>query len=72
MNEKKKMNEIFIIYRVIMMKKTIYLKNIFDSCLYEFIAFTFLLKPLHKLFFTIFTVALKRMVKIWWGEKSLV
>ena len=34
--------------RVITVKKTIYtyLKNIFDSRLYQFIAFTFLLKPL--------------------------
>ena len=46
------------------MKKTTYLKNTFDSRLYQFIAFTFLLKPLHKIFFTIFTVGLKQKVKI--------
>ena len=44
--------------RVITMKiKTTYLKNIFDLCLYQFIAFTFLLKLSHKIFFTIFTVS---------------
>ena len=46
------------------MKKTTYLKNIFDSCLYQFITFKFLLKPLHKIFFIIFTVGLKQKVKI--------
>ena len=35
-----------------------------DSCLYQFVTFTFLLKPLHKMFFTIFTVGLKQKVKI--------
>ena len=57
------------------MKKTTYLKNIFDSRLYQFIAFTFLLKPLHKIFFTIFTVGLKQKVKtakVSWEKKSLV
>ena len=32
--------------------------------LYQFITFTFLLKLLHKIFFTIFTVGLKQKVKI--------
>ena len=56
--------------RVIAMKKTYYLKHIFDSRLYQFIAFTFLLKPLHKIFSTIFALGLKQNVKILW-EKSL-
>ena len=46
------------------MEKTTYLKNIVDSRLYQFIAFTFLLKPLQKTFFEIFTVGLKQKVKI--------
>ena len=41
-------------------EKTTYVKNNFDSRLYYFIAFTFFLKPLHKIFFTIFTVGLKQ------------
>ena len=67
---------IYILYiyreRVITVKKTTttYLKNIFDSRLYQFIVFTFLLKPLHKIFFTIFTVNFKQKVKILW-EKNL-
>ena len=36
--------------RVITVKKATYLKNIFDLRLYQFIVFTFLLKPLHKVF----------------------
>ena len=39
------------------------MKNIFDSRLYQFILFTFVLKPLHKIFFKIFTVSLKRKAK---------
>ena len=46
------------------------MKNIFDSCLYQFILFTFALKPLHKIFFKIFTVNFKQKVKILW-EKNL-
>ena len=40
----------------------------FDSCLYQFIAFIFLLKPLHKIFFTVVTVGLKQKVIILWGK----
>ena len=56
--------------RVITVKKTIYtyLKNIFDSRLYQFIAFTFYLEPSHKIFFITFTVGLKQNVKILWEE----
>ena len=32
-----------------------YLNNFFGSCLYQFISFTFYLKPLNKIFFTILT-----------------
>ena len=45
------------------MKKTTYLKNIFDSRLYQFIVFIFLLKPLHKIFLTIFTVNFKQKME---------
>ena len=45
-------------------KKTTYLENIFDSRLHQFIASAFLLKSLHKIFFTIFTVGLKEKVKM--------
>ena len=41
-----------------------HLKNVLDSRLYQFILFTFVLKPLHKIFFTNFTA------KILW-EKNL-
>ena len=57
-------------YRVITVKNTIYLKNICDSRLYQFIVFTFVLKPLHKIFFTIFTFNFKQKVKTSW-EKNL-
>ena len=40
------------------------LKNIDESLLYQFIVFTFLLKLLLKIFFTIFTVDFKHKVKI--------
>ena len=50
--------------RVITVKKTTYLENIFDSRLYQFIVFIFLLKPIHKILFTIFTVKFKQKVKI--------
>ena len=46
------------------------MKNIFDSRLSQFILFTFVLKPLHKIFFTIFTVSFKQKGKILW-EKIL-
>ena len=46
------------------------MKNIFDSILYQFILFTFALKPLHKIFFTIFTVNFKQMTEVLW-EKNL-
>ena len=36
------------------------MKNIFDSRLYQFILFTFVLKLLHNFFFTIFTVNFKQ------------
>ena len=49
-------------------KKTTYLKNIFDSRPYQFTAFTFLLKPLHKIFFTAFAVNLKQKVKMSWEK----
>ena len=54
--------------KVIRMKKPTYSKNIFDSCLYQFIAFIFLLKPLHEIFFTVVTVGLKQKVIILWGK----
>ena len=54
--------------RVIMVKKTTYLKNIFNSRLYQSMEFTFLLKPLHKVFFTIFTINFKQEVKILWEK----
>ena len=44
-------------------KNYIFEKN-FRRHPYQFIAFTFLLKPLHKIFFTTFTVGLKQKVKI--------
>ena len=47
-------------------KKITYLKNIDESLLYQFIVFTFLLKLLLKIFFTIFTVDFKHKVKILW------
>ena len=37
------------------------MKNIFDSRLCQFILFTFVLKLLHKIFFTIFTVSNKKL-----------
>ena len=40
------------------------MKNIFDSRFYQFILFTFVLKPLYKIFFTIFTVNFKQKTKI--------
>ena len=40
------------------------MKNIFDSRIYQFMLFTFVLKPLHKIFFTIFTVSFKQKDKI--------
>ena len=47
------------------------MKSIFDSRLRQFILFTFVLKPLHKIYnFTIFTVSFKQMAKIL-GEKIL-
>ena len=46
------------------------MKNIFDSRLYQFILFTFVLKPLDKIFFTLFTVHSKQKAKILW-EKNL-
>ena len=46
------------------------MKNIFDSRLRQFILFTFVLKLLHKIFFTIFTVSFKQKAKILW-EKIL-
>ena len=54
------------------MKNTTNVKDIFDSRLYQFIAFTFILKPLHKVFFTIFTVGLKQKIKILWEKRYLV
>ena len=47
-------------------KKITCLKNIDESLLYQFIVFTFLLKLLLKIFFTIFTVDFKHKVKILW------
>ena len=46
------------------------MKNISDSCLCQFILFTFVLKPLHKISFTIFTDSFKQKTKILW-EKNL-
>ena len=46
------------------------MKNTFDLRLYQFILFTFVLKPLHKIFLKIFTVNFKQKVKILW-EKNL-
>ena len=46
------------------------MKNIFDSCLYQFILFTFVLKSSHKIFFIIVTINLKQKAKILW-EKNL-
>ena len=46
------------------------MKNTFDLRLYQFILFTFVLKPLHKIFFKSFTVNFKQKVKILW-EKNL-
>ena len=46
------------------------MKNIFDSILYQFILFTFVLKPYINFFFTIFTVNFKQKAKILW-EKNL-
>ena len=46
------------------------MKNIFNSRLYQFILFVFVLKPLHKIFFTIFTVNFKQKAKILW-EKNI-
>ena len=46
------------------------MENIFASRLYQFISFKFVIKPLHKIFFTIFTVNFKQKAKILW-EKSL-
>ena len=46
------------------------MKNIFDSGLYQFIVFTFVLKLLHQIFFTIFTVNFKQNAKTLW-EKNL-
>ena len=40
------------------------MKNIFDSRPCQFILFTFVLKPLHKIFFTFFTVSFKQKAKI--------
>ena len=59
------------IERVIMVKKPTYLRNNFNSRIYEFIAFTFLLKPLNKIFFTIFTVKFKQKLKNLVGKKIL-
>ena len=44
------------------------MKNIFDSRLYQFILFTFVLKPLHKIFFIIFTVNFKQETQILWEK----
>ena len=49
-------------------KKNYIFKNILDSRLYQSISFTFHLKPLRKIFFTIFTVGLKQKVKILLGK----
>ena len=62
---------------LIAMKKTAYLKNIFDLRLCQFISFIFYLKLLHKIFFIIFTVGLRQKVKILWenicmNDSSLV
>ena len=46
------------------------MKNIFDSRFYQFILFTFVLKPLHKIVFTNFTENFKQKAKILW-EKNL-
>lgn len=50
------------------MKTTTYLKSIFDSRLYQFLPFTFLLKQLHKIIFTILKVGLKQKLKILWKK----
>ena len=46
------------------------MKDIFDSHLCQFNLFTFVVKPLHKIFLTIFTVGFKQKAKILW-EKNL-
>ena len=44
------------------------MKNTFDLRLYQFILFTFVLKPLHKIFFIIFTVNFKQKTKVLWEK----